>query len=172
LPLNDGATSVFVDSDLKFIAALKGLGLHLDLNSFDSRIILQKKVYLAQWCGLDLNSRYGWYIRGPYSTDISHAAYRIQSIFEDERISNILPSFERNEEKQLSKSQELFKAIDQLGEDKAYWYELVASVAFLQESNNLQDEDIFSFLETAKPRMFSKEHVRKALKTLRQFRRK
>lgn len=34
-------------SDLKFVAALKKLGLELDLSVFPSRLVLQKKVYLT-----------------------------------------------------------------------------------------------------------------------------
>lgn len=119
---------------------------------------------------MNLGLRYGWYIKGPYSTDVSHAAYRLQSIFDDVRLNKILPSFSRGEKEKASRSRRLFEAIDKLGRDKAYWYELVASVAFLRVSNHLTDRGISSFLRDVKPGM-KKKDVRKAIEVLNDFER-
>lgn len=42
-----------------------------NIASFDDRKRLQKAIYLAQIAGIDLGYRYGWYIKGPYSTDLT-----------------------------------------------------------------------------------------------------
>ena len=47
------------------------------LETIDDRILLQKKVFLAQHLGLPLRYGYSWYIHGPYSTDLTAVAYQV-----------------------------------------------------------------------------------------------
>ncbi len=46
---------------------LKELGVSSDISGFDSRLILQKAVYLAEEAGINLGYPFNWYLRGPYS---------------------------------------------------------------------------------------------------------
>src|SRR5689334_9264229 len=50
---------------------IEALGLPADTGSLEDRVKLQKAVYLAQAAGLSLGYRYSWYVRGPYSTDLT-----------------------------------------------------------------------------------------------------
>jgi len=53
------------------------------LNDFDSRLILQKTIYLAQTIfGIDLGYSFGWYIYGPYSPDLTYEAFRYPEVFD------------------------------------------------------------------------------------------
>jgi len=47
----------------------------IDLCSLDTRVILQKKVYFLQEFGCKLGYNFGWYLKGPYSTDLTRDAY-------------------------------------------------------------------------------------------------
>ena len=47
------------------------------LETISDRILLQKKVFLAQDIGLPLGYGYSWYIHGPYSTDLTAVAYQV-----------------------------------------------------------------------------------------------
>jgi hypothetical protein len=90
-------------------------------------------------------------------------AYRLEPVLDDERIDKILPTLSSAEKKQLSCAKKLFATIDRLGDDKEYWYELVGSIAFLQESNQLKTENaLFTFLEKKKPDRFKKADIKKA----------
>jgi len=157
-------------SDFKFIAFLNELDLSLDLDSFESRLLLQKRMYLAQWLGLNLNLRYGWYIHGPYSTDLSHMAYRLQKISQDSKIQDLLPNLSKDEKKKVSEAKRLFAVVDKLGKNVDYWYELVASLIFLKESNYPKpsnNKEVASVLEEKKTGKFRQPDVEKALSLIK-----
>ena len=46
-------------------------GIPCDIDTLDDRKLIQKAVYLGQLSGVDLGYRFGWYIRGPYSTSLT-----------------------------------------------------------------------------------------------------
>lgn len=50
----------------------------LDMQSFSSRLLVQKKIYLLQLFGVDLGFRYGWYIRGPYCPALTKRVYELE----------------------------------------------------------------------------------------------
>ena len=43
--------------------------------SFDDRLICQKKIYLLQSLGTNLGYTYNWYVRGPYSPALTTYIY-------------------------------------------------------------------------------------------------
>jgi len=49
----------------------------LEMNSLEERIRVQKISYLAQCYNLNLGYKFSWYIRGPYSKDVTSAGYEI-----------------------------------------------------------------------------------------------
>jgi hypothetical protein len=59
--------------------ALDALDRTLDLSSFGHRLILQKTVYLAQACGVDLGYDFHWYLRGPYSPALTRDAFAVKA---------------------------------------------------------------------------------------------
>ncbi len=60
------------------------LNLPTDLTSFSDRLCLQKYVYLAQICGVDLGYRFSWYLRGPYCTALTSDAFQLR---DDEKLA-------------------------------------------------------------------------------------
>ena len=99
------------------------------LETLNDRILLQKKVYLAQDIGLPLGYGYSWYIHGPYSTDLTAVAYQI--IPEgDTAIEN--HSLKEPYASMITKVNDLEKAIDEqnLAISVVQWYELIASIAY------------------------------------------
>ncbi len=64
------------DTKLKLtLRALKKLGISVSLDTFDQRLIVQKVVYLLQYFGLPVDWNYSWYLRGPYSTELTKALF-------------------------------------------------------------------------------------------------
>ena len=51
-----------------------------DLNTFKNRFRLQKKVYLTQLTGFDIGYRFGWYLRGPYSRELTSDAFALKEL--------------------------------------------------------------------------------------------
>ena len=64
------------NSQIATAVAIRDLNCY-SLETIDDRILLQKKIYLAQDIGLPLGYGYSWYIHGPYSPDLTAAAYQI-----------------------------------------------------------------------------------------------
>ena len=158
------------DNDVRLLAALRDLGYSLDVSNFKSRLILQKRIYLMQRCGLNVGVRFGWYVHGPYCTDLSHLAYRLSAVSHDKQIVDILPEFNEHEQEALSRAGSLFNEIESLDESKpaSYWYELVGSILFLKDHKlGMSDVDsIFRFLEQKKPDRFERDDVERAFELI------
>jgi len=54
---------------------LDSLGIQLSMSSFDERLALQKTIYLAQQMGVPLGYQFSWYLRGPYSRELTSDAF-------------------------------------------------------------------------------------------------
>src|SRR5438445_12999592 len=57
--------------------ALEAAEIPLDVTTFRDRLILQKTLYLLQNAGVHLGYRFRWYLRGPYSPDMTAGAFGI-----------------------------------------------------------------------------------------------
>ncbi len=53
-------------------------------DDFDSRLVLQKTIYLLQAFDLNLGYQFNWYLRGPYSPDLAHATYSLADCYDKE----------------------------------------------------------------------------------------
>lgn len=58
-----------------FALALQEAGVPLDVSTFDHRLVLQKAVCVLQYAGVHLGYRFRWYLRGPYSTEVTSDAF-------------------------------------------------------------------------------------------------
>jgi hypothetical protein len=47
----------------------------VDLQSFDDRLLLQKRIFLLDVAGVDLGYVHSWYLRGPYSPALTRDAF-------------------------------------------------------------------------------------------------
>jgi hypothetical protein len=47
----------------------------VDLQSFDDRLLLQKRMFLLDVAGVDLGYVHSWYLRGPYSPALTRDAF-------------------------------------------------------------------------------------------------
>lgn len=120
-----------IDMNNSYIAtavAIRDLNCY-SLETINDRILLQKKIYLAQDIGLPLGYGYSWYIHGPYSTDLTAVAYQI--------IPEGKTSIENNTLKEpYAKIIDRVNLLeDIIGEQNlkisvVQWYELIASIAY------------------------------------------
>jgi uncharacterized protein YwgA len=53
------------------------LGWRFDVEEFEDRLTMQKLVYFAQECGLDLSYEYNMYRYGPYSPELAEDYYNL-----------------------------------------------------------------------------------------------
>lgn len=119
--------------------SLRELCIELDMGSFDRRLVVQKAAYLAQAAGVGLGYYFRWYLRGPYSPDLTSDAFSIQ----DELAAN-------NDEAETweldpssrSKLGDLKPLLSSPSEkDRARSLELLASIHYLVSRNQVKGED-------------------------------
>ena len=60
----------------KAIACLKELGVTPNLSDFQSKLVIQKTVFLLELKKIDLGFNYSMYAHGPYSPDLTKQLYR------------------------------------------------------------------------------------------------
>lgn len=131
------------------------------IDNIRDRILLQKKIYIAQIFGLRLGYGYSWYLHGPYSPDLASAAYQIVPEGFDDLIGwSFKPKYN-----------EVIKRVNSLENenktslDIVEWYELLSSVIYWRENGNIEkDKNIEKVMQT-KPQ-FSREEIELAYKTL------
>ncbi len=131
------------------------------IDTIYDRILLQKKIYLSQIFGLQLGYGYGWYIHGPYSPDLTSAAYQIVPEGFD-GVSNW--SFKDEYAQKI-------KRVNNLSNKRptslslTSWYELLASVVYWNENGYEDKETNIEKVLVVKPQ-FSKEEIELAHEAL------
>jgi uncharacterized protein YwgA len=119
------------------------------MNSLDSRIKLQKLVYILRSEGIDFGYNFTWYIRGPYSSDLADDGYYMSKIM----ISSPYNKTKRDQTvlDKLSKVKHIIK--------NSNTAELVASYLFLRPTYG---PDTTNELITRKPR-FTENQIREVM---------
>lgn len=132
-----------MDNNQRLLRTLKALDIEIDVSTFNERLILQKKIYFIQELGIDLNYLFKWYLRGPYSQQITTDAYKLNGMLKkDIDLENNLTQQNIREilgdDKKRDRILSLISEINKLnGLDKkenAYWYELISSLHFLMRN--------------------------------------
>jgi len=60
----------------KAISCFQALGIKPNIKDFQSKLVMQKTVYLLQQMGVKMDFRYGLYVRGAYSPELTEALYQ------------------------------------------------------------------------------------------------
>jgi uncharacterized protein YwgA len=69
--------TVEVTREDALLAVLRALGVEPNVANFQSRVRLQKLVYLLQRMSLDLGFSFRWYLHGPYSPDLAESLFEL-----------------------------------------------------------------------------------------------
>ena len=155
---------------------LNHLGIAFDLSTFSKRLILQKKVYLAQVTGIDLGYRFGWYLRGPYSKSLTAEAFELVEDFQQDETSVETAPIGKDKRAQLNKVKPLCEIPSGEDFEEGVWLELLASLHFLRHvayrpAGSTRDfEDTFDTMCESKPQFAKlKGHAELAWGPLNEF---
>lgn len=137
----------------------KILGMRLDLDDFDQKLIVQKIVYIAQKMGVKFDYEFGWWVRGVYSSPLTVDLYDI-----NEQELNYTPTrFEEIFAEKLLNVAGAFK-------NKVRAFEIVSTVVYAQEHKGMKDEKkISEFIKSEKP-WFTDEEIEVAFKKTEELR--
>lgn len=118
-----------------------------DKNKYSHRLMLQKIGYITHINDKSLNYNFTWYIRGPYSPDLTKEAYEFR---EDETCD--LSSQDR------INAEFIGKCIPEINDKNL---ELFASVYYLMKERKLiRFDDLFNSLQSSKP-WFSEKEIKR-----------
>lgn len=107
--------------------------MSINKDTFDNRIICQKKIYLLQSLGTDLGYSYNWYVRGPYSPALANYVYTNIDLLENTSFDNykISDNVEKNIEIVNGLQSEKLSELSM-----ASWYELLASLLYIEKNRD------------------------------------
>jgi uncharacterized protein YwgA len=150
---------------------LEAAKVPLSVKTFDERLILQKSVYLLQAAGIHMGYRFRWYIRGPYSPDMTTGAFGI--INEGEFGVKELQGWKLDKES-ASRARMLQPLLHHAGEnktDQARRLELLASALFLFKTEQAKpnDPEGTSKILRMNDKHFTTNEVKDAVKELQQY---
>jgi len=145
--------------------AIDGLRLEFKIDTFEDRLILQKAVYLAQDAGVHLGYYYQWYLHGPYSPSLTRDEYAVAEALARDMDDSESWKLDAPSQKRL---QELRSLIPEDRSQRARKLELLASVHFLIDRNQVQGRNVDQITDTLKRynKNFSRDEVRKSLEEL------
>ncbi len=146
---------------------LRALGLlppRLDL--FDGRLIIQKAIYLAQAAGHDCGHYFRWYLRGPYSPDLTRDVFGIKAEFDAKLDDSDRWELEPAALSRLSRVKELIPHDET--RVQARKLELLASVHFLVQRKQVPDAGSEALVELLKKydKDFDRSEVEAAMQEL------
>jgi hypothetical protein len=149
--------------------ALSEGGVPLRVGQFDERLIIQKSVCLLQYAGVHLGYRFRWYLRGPYSTDLTSDAFWLAGRASD--LPEELKGWRLDDESRdrINKLKGLFTGapLTKLAKN----LELLASALFIIRTGQAKPDDYarISELLNINDKPFSAAEVSKAMETLRKY---
>jgi len=112
----------------KLALLFRGMQVPIAMGSLDERIRVQKITYLAQSYNLELDYKFSWYIRGPYSKDVANAGFEIYNNNID--LNNIQISHELDNERL-----ERFRRFIIPHMNDTLWLEIAASAIYLRKKS-------------------------------------
>ncbi len=120
---------------------LEAAKVPLSVKSFNERLILQKSVYLLQAAGIHMGYRFRWYIRGPYSPDMTAGAFGIAN--EGEYGKTALQGWKLDDESaaRARNLQSLLHRASETKAEQALRLELLASALFLFKTEQAKPSD-------------------------------
>jgi uncharacterized protein YwgA len=127
-----------------------------NMDLFRDRLLLQKKIFLLQESGEDLGYKFGIYLRGPYSSSLATAGYKMNA---SENISSELNPT-------IIEKIKIVNLISEGHENDAPWFELVATIAFYSKKQNKTKEEIKKVIFETKPHLANEELFEQAYRKL------
>jgi uncharacterized protein YwgA len=148
--------------------ALADGDLEVSTATFEDRLVTQKVVYLLQKAGVHLGYPFQWYLRGPYSSDLSADIYSLAAESAPNRGEAETWKLDIKSRRRIGRLKTIWTNFQDI-EDKARNLELIASVHFLIDQEPARMHDISGLRKILKrfKKLFSEPEIREAISTLR-----
>ncbi len=151
--------------------SFEAVGIELRTDNFDNRLILQKAVYILQQAGIQLGYRYGWYLRGPYSPELTNDVFSVLKEGEEAEKELKRWRLDNNLSGLLQNLKPLLVVEGESTEEQSKRLELIASVLFLLKTNQAKetDHERTSLILKKNGKNFDTNQVEQAITELKQY---
>lgn len=146
------------------------------LDTFSQRFNIQKRVYLIQISGYELGYRFGWYLRGPYSRDLTADAFTLRDELLDGEKDFEGYTLAKEGTERIDRARGLWNLPPNADVDNDQWLELLASLHYLRHiaywphASSKNFDAVFAKLVDSKPQFRDSEtSARKAWGRLQEF---
>ena len=132
---------------------LDELGIPASIETIDDRKKVQKAVYLGQLSGVDLGYRFGWYLKGPYSTSLTKDYFSLAEALTSNDQSYSGKEFSASVRDRLRSVLPLMEVPEGIVLPQEDWLELVSSLHYLRKVQGLDESSADLKLQQSKPRL-------------------
>jgi len=143
--------------------SLDRLNVPVELDTFSKRFNIQKKVYLAQVCGVDMGHRFGWYIRGPYSQGLTADAFALREEIREGDTEFEGYVLDPDLAERLDRAKDMFSVPEGFQGTSDDWLELLASLHYLRHityrptGTSREFDHVYRVLVKSKPKFKGKK---------------
>lgn len=145
---------------------LDSLEIPTSIKTFDDRKRVQKAVYLIQRADILLGYEFGWYIRGPYCSDLTRDYYSLARALVTDQKDHVGKKLKKSVLDKLNRIRPLLVKPDWFSGPQEDWLELVASLDYLVNTCKYSNEKARTIFQREKPELYP--HFQDALETLKQ----
>jgi uncharacterized protein YwgA len=146
---------------------LDELGVDSNIDTLDDRKRVQKAVYLGQVAGADLGYRFSWYIKGPYSPDLTKDYYSLSRHMGSGELNVQGRSLKTNLKDRLLAVRPILEPPTDVLLSQEDWLELLASLHYLQKVTRYSPDKAAKEIEATKPHL--KAYIVQAVRELTQI---
>lgn len=147
-------------TNIDIVNGLVFQALGVGKDTFDDRLLSQKKIFLLQELGVDIGYSYNWYVRGPYSPDLTTYIFNNLDVLREQDFSQY--RFSDDVQQRINSVNALSNARP-VSLSIPSWYELLASVLYIKKK--WKKNDVFASLIQYKPQ-YTQEHFNSAVQQL------
>jgi uncharacterized protein YwgA len=109
---------------------LEELGVPSDIGSVDERKRVQKSIYIGQAAKIDLGYHFAWYLKGPYSPELTKDYYELDEVISEGDLEFQKKELKGQLKEKLLSIKPLFTPPADTPLNQADWLELLASVHY------------------------------------------
>ena len=113
-----------------------------DMETFEGRLRLQKTVYLLQSFGIDLGYYFTWYLRGPYSPELTRDGFKL--VDEKKSMVDIPLKFRKSATRDKFDNFKKFLAYKKKNADML---EIAASICYRRNVEGKEKENVLKLTE-------------------------
>lgn len=132
---------------------LDELGVPPTIETIDDRKRVQKAVYLGQLAGVKLGYRFGWYLKGPYSPDLTKDYYSLADAIATDEQDSEQHVLKQPFRELLAGIRPLLNVPEGVALPQEDWLELVASLHYLLKISKQDKPTALETLRQEKPKL-------------------